>query len=109
MNKKSKLTKSILETAEDMAAIGIISQKDHEKITMRHLKKKGMPIIKPMSSKEIKSIREKAHLSQAAFAKHLNLTVGYVSKLECGEKQPKGALLALLNVIRRQGFDCISC
>jgi hypothetical protein len=35
---------------------------------------------------------------------YLNLTVGYVSQLERGVKQPKGPALALLNVIRRKGL-----
>ncbi len=38
------------------------------------------------------------------FARYLNLTVGYVSQLERGVKQPKGPALALLNVIRRKGL-----
>jgi len=46
-------------------------------------------------------------MSQAVFARHLNLTVGYVSQLERGTKQPTGAALALLNVIRRKGIEAI--
>jgi len=46
-------------------------------------------------------------MSQAAFARTLNLSVGYISQLERGTKQPKGPALALLNVIRRKGFDAI--
>jgi putative transcriptional regulator len=41
------------------------------------------------------------------FARYLNLTVGYVSQLERGVKQPKGPTLALLNVIRRKGLEAI--
>jgi putative transcriptional regulator len=52
-------------------------------------------------------LREKAHLSQAVFARHLNLTVGYVSQLERGAKRPTGAALVLLNVIRRKGLEVI--
>lgn len=106
MNKKSRLAKAILETANDMASLGIIDQKDYEKITIRHLKGK-LPVIDPMTSEEIRSLREKAHLSQAAFASYLNLTVGYISQLERGLKEPTGAVLALLNIIRRRGFDVI--
>ena len=51
--------------------------------------------------------RERANLSQAVFARYLNLTVGYVSQLERGTKQPKGPALALLNVIRRKGLEAI--
>jgi len=52
-------------------------------------------------------MRESANLSQAAFARYLNLTPGYISQLERGTKQPKGPALALLNVIRRKGFEAI--
>lgn len=107
MNRKSRLTQAILETADDMVNCGIIEEKDHKKITMRHLKKANLPIIDPMTSEEIKSLREQAHLSQAAFASYLNLTVGYISQLERGLKEPTGAVLTLLNVIRRKGFEVI--
>jgi putative transcriptional regulator len=46
-------------------------------------------------------------LSQAALAKYLNLTTGYVSQLERGTKQAKGPALALLNVIRRKGIEVV--
>jgi putative transcriptional regulator len=52
-------------------------------------------------------LRERANLSQAVFARCLNLTSGYISQLERGTKQPKGPALALLNVIRRKGFEAI--
>ena len=61
----------------------------------------------PISGEEIRTLREKANLSQAAFARYLNLTVGYISQLERGMKQPKGPALALLNVIRRKGLEAI--
>jgi putative transcriptional regulator len=47
---------------------------------------------------------KKAHF---VFARHLNLTVGYVSQLERGAKRPTGAALVLLNVIRRKGLEVI--
>ena len=103
--KSSRVKEAILETAGDMLASGIISEKNYEKITLRHIKKEKLPKIDPMTSEEIKALREKAHLSQAAFASYLNLTVGYISKLERGLKEPTGAVLALLNVIRRKGLD----
>jgi putative transcriptional regulator len=62
---------------------------------------------KPIGCREIRTLREKANMSQAAFARSLNLSVGYISQLERGTKQPKGPALALLNVIRRKGFEVI--
>lgn len=102
----NRITKELLEMAKGMHKVGILDDKAHEKITMRHLKEK-IPTIDSMTSEEIRSIREKAHLSQAAFARYLNLTVGYISQLERGIKEPTGAVLALLNIIRRKGLDII--
>ena len=61
----------------------------------------------PIASDEIRAIREREHISQAVFANHLNLTVGYISQLERGLKHPTGALLALLNVVRHKGLNAI--
>jgi putative transcriptional regulator len=40
-------------------------------------------------------------------ARHLNLTVGYVSQLERGAKRAASPALALLDVIRRKGVEAI--
>jgi putative transcriptional regulator len=104
--KSSRLTKAILETAQDMWEGGIIDETAYEKITMRHLGEKR-PKMDPITSEEIRALRERAHLSQAVFASYLNLTVGYISQLERGVKRPRGAALALLNVIRRKGINAI--
>jgi transcriptional regulator with XRE-family HTH domain len=61
-------------------------------------------VAEPTNGVEIRALRERGRLSQAAFARYLNLTVGYISQLERGVKQPKGPALALLNVIRRKGL-----
>jgi putative transcriptional regulator len=41
------------------------------------------------------------------FARYLNVTAGYVSQLQRGDKTPTGPALVLLNVIRRKGIDTI--
>ena len=105
--KLSKFAEAILETAGDMHRIGMMDDETYHKITVRHLGVQPPPTAKPMSGEEIRSLRESANLSQAAFARYLNLTTGYISQLERGAKQPKGPALALLNVIRRKGFEVI--
>jgi putative transcriptional regulator len=108
MTKKlSKITEALLETASDMHRIGVMDDETYHKITVRHLGVEALPTAKPISAKEIRSLRERANMSQAAFARSLNLSVGYISQLERGAKQPKGPALALLNVIRRKGFEVI--
>jgi putative transcriptional regulator len=112
MAKKAKtnrrLTEELLETAQDMRSSGLMSKAAHEKITMRHLGE-GLPAPEPvaLSGKQIRAMREKAHLSQAVFAHYLKLTVGYVSQLERGAKRPTGPALVLLDVIRRKGIEAI--
>ena len=105
--KPNRLDEAINEMADDMHRLGIMDTATHEKITLRHLGKQPLDAAEPISGEEIRALREQAHLSQAAFARYLNLTVGYVSQLERGTKQPKGPALALLNVMRRKGVGVI--
>ncbi|HEY1646435.1 MAG TPA: helix-turn-helix domain-containing protein [Terracidiphilus sp.] len=105
--KNSRLAKALLETAGDMKRLGIMDKSAHEKITLRHVRELAPGAAKPVSGNEIRKMREEANLSQAAFARFLNLTVGYVSQLERGAKQPKGPALALLNIVRRKGIEVI--
>jgi putative transcriptional regulator len=103
----SRLTKALLETADDMRRAGVIDALTHAKVTLRHLGNKADVVTEPISGPEIRKLREDAHLSQAVFARYLNLTVGYVSQLERGAKRPSGPALVLLNVIRRKGIEAI--
>jgi putative transcriptional regulator len=103
----SRLTKALLETADDMRRSGVICPAAHDKITMRHLGSMAEPAVEPMTGDDIRQVRERAHLSQAVFARYLKLTVGYVSQLERGTKRPSGPALVLLNVIRRKGIAAI--
>ena len=107
MQNPSRLTKALLETADDMRRSGVMSAATHEKITLRHLGGRPEPGAEPMTEEEIRLLRERAHLSQAVFARHLNLTTGYVSQLERGAKRATGPALALLYIIRRKGIEAI--
>jgi putative transcriptional regulator len=105
--KRSNLTAALLETTEGLHRVGMLSDEAYEKITVRHLGPDAPPTAAPISPQEIRTVREEAHLSQAALARYLNLTTGYVSQLERGTKQAKGPALALLNVIRRKGIEAL--
>ena len=105
--KPSRLTAALLQTADDMRRAGVMDSVTHEKITLRHLGDKAEAEPAPIAPEEIRALRERAHLSQAVFARYLNLTVGYVSQLERGAKRPTGPALVLLNVIRRRGIEAI--
>jgi putative transcriptional regulator len=109
MNKprKSKLSKALLETADGMHRVGVLSDAAYTKITKRHIGAVKAATVAPLTPREIRSLRERANMSQAVFAHHLNLTTGYVSQLERGVKHPTGPALVLLNVIRRRGIEAI--
>jgi putative transcriptional regulator len=103
----SELTKALLETADDLHGAGLMTHATFEKITVRHLGPKAPAMAAPITGEEIRHVREKAHLSQAAFAKYVGLTTGYVSQLERGAKLAKGPTLTLFNVIRRLGVEVL--
>ena len=105
--KNSSVVEEILETAGDLHRHGLLDDEEYRQITVRHLGVQPAPTAKPIKSVEIRRMRERANMSQAAFARSLNLSAGYISQLERGTKQPKGPALALLNVIRRKGFEAI--
>src|SRR5258705_10927024 len=104
----TRLTEEVLETVKDLRASRLMSKAAHEKITMRYLGEgiAASPAVVP-TGKEIRAIREKAHLSRSVFAHCLKLTVGYLSQLELGAKRPTGPTLVLLDVIRRKGIQAI--
>jgi putative transcriptional regulator len=105
--KPSRLTKALLETADDMRRVGVMDDATHKKITLRHLSDKAAGKDETITAKDIRELRERAHLSQAVFARYLKLTTGYVSQLERGAKRPTGPALVLLNIIRRKGIEVI--
>ncbi|MGI4802116.1 MAG: helix-turn-helix domain-containing protein [Janthinobacterium lividum] len=56
----------------------------HAKITLRHLGN-STGAAEPISGEEIRQVRKQAHLSQAVFARCLNVTTGYVSQLDAAQ------------------------
>ena len=94
---------ALLEMAQD----GLLSPKLSEKITMRVLGAQGAPRPRPLTPGEIRSLRERANMSQAVFARLLNVTAGYISQIERGAKRPTGPALAMLSVIKRKGIQAI--
>lgn len=104
--KPTRLTRALLETADDMRRVGVLDAAGHARITLRHLGTE-MGTVEQLTGDEIRAVRERAHLSKAVFARYLNLTVGYVSQIERGAKRPTGPALVLLNLIRRKGIEAI--
>jgi putative transcriptional regulator len=101
-----RIDEALLELATDFRG-SIVSEATADKITMRILGKQNFPAATQtaLSPTEIRALR--GNLSQAVFARILNITTGYVSQLERGAKRPEGSTLALLSVIKRKGIEAI--
>lgn len=109
MAKKTDPSARIDEALLEMAQDGLLTKTTADKITMRILGKQTFPAatLAELTPDDIRMLREQAHMSQAVFAKILNVTVGYISQLERGTKRPTGVALAMLNVIKRKGIAAI--
>ena len=103
MKYKSPVSESIHSIASALHDIGVIDKK-----TMRDFDKSCLTEIKPLSSEDIKAIREKEALSQAAFAIYLNVGKNHVSAWERGVKKPSGAALKLLTIVKNKGIEAIA-
>jgi len=107
-NPNIRLAAEMAELADGMLAAKIMDAATHQKITRREIAaSQTAPAATPIDPETIRALRESANLSQAVFARFLNLTAGYVSKLERGFVTPAGPTLALLNIIRRKGIEAI--
>jgi putative transcriptional regulator len=101
-----RVDEALFELARDFRGT-LLSNETADKITMRILGDNAPAKPAPLEPEEIRAIREDAHMSQAVFAAILNITTGYLSKLERGAIRPTGPALAMLNVIRRKGIDAV--
>jgi len=100
---QSDSLEALHETAQGLHRIGLIDTK-----TMRDFDASCLTIVEKLSAKEIAEVRKREGVSQAVFAKYLNVTVGLVSQWERGEKQPRGASLKLLSLVRKKGLEAIA-
>jgi len=65
-------------------------------------------LVRKLSPAEIAALRERVGVSQAVFARYLNVTPGLVSQWERGIKHPRGAALKLLTLVNHSGLEGIA-
>lgn len=99
----TKILAVIHETASDLNEAGLM-----DKRTLREFDNMCLTPVCPLSPDEIRNIRVRERVSQAVFARHLNVTTSLVSKWERGEKQPAGPSLKLLTLVQKKGLDAIA-
>jgi putative transcriptional regulator len=100
---KSDVLQSVHETVSGLHRIGLINEK-----TMREFDASCLTTVIDLTPKQIAQVRKHTGVSQAVFAKHLNVSVTSVSKWERGEKKPCGASLKLLTLVQKKGLDVIA-
>lgn len=74
----------------------------HEKLTLRTTALKLPPPIKPLKPKEIVALRHRFGVSQAVFARLLNVPKVTEISWEKGRRKPTGAALRLLDLARKK-------
>jgi putative transcriptional regulator len=94
---------AIHETAEGLHGAGLM-----DKQTMRKFNDACLTPVHPMSAQDIKALREREGVSQAVFARYLNVTTGLISQWERGEKHPQGASLKLLSLVARNELSMVA-
>ena len=99
---RSEIAEAMHETVRGMHRLGLV-----DKQTMRDFDVRCLTSIEDLKPEDIVEMREQAGVSQAVFARALNVTTDYVSKIERGAKRPSGSTLKLLSLVRRKGFDAI--
>jgi putative transcriptional regulator len=99
---RSEIAEAMHETVRGMHRLGVV-----DKTTMRDFDVRCLTNVEDLSATDIVAMRETAGVSQAVFARALNVTTDYVSKIERGAKRPSGSTLKLLSLVRRKGFDAI--
>lgn len=94
---------AIHETASDLHDAELM-----DKRTMRRFDELCLTPVRPLVAAEIRALRERERVSQAVFARHLNVTTGLISQWERGEKKPVGPSLKLLSLVQEKGLESIA-
>lgn len=103
----TRMRREIVGAMRGLRKVGAVSGEELEKTTLRMLGKDAVPKVEAMSSAEIVAVREGAGISQAVLAAFMNVAVNTVSQWERGVRQPTGAALKLLNVVKHNGLDAL--
>ncbi len=105
--KKSDITKKrLLQEAHEMAS-ELHSAGAINLTTMREFDALCISETHELSASKIKKIRQIAGVSQAVFAKIINVSVAAIKQWERGERKPSVAALKLLNLVESKGLDII--
>ena len=96
---RQDIREMILETYQDLYDGKAINE-----ITLREINAMCLPAVRAYGPRAIVRIRRRLKLSQAVFAKFLNVSISTIQKWEIGNKHPSGSALKLLNIVDEKGL-----
>ena len=99
---RSPIAETVHEGVKGLHRLGLV-----DKTTMREFDLRCLTVVEPLSARDIQKLRSREGVSQAVFARCLNVTTTYVSQIERGEKSPRGATLKLLSLIQKKGLEAV--
>ena len=102
MAKRKTLLGVVHKTAQGLHRAGVLDVK-----TMRQFDVLCLPRLRAYTPSQIRRLRARSRASQAVFAAYLNTSVSTVQKWECGQKQPNGPSLKLLNLVEKKGLQAL--
>jgi putative transcriptional regulator len=105
--KPNRLDRELEEMGKALHRLGALSDDEYDKITMRDAMLDNIERAGPPNPREIVAIREGARMSQAVFARLLDVSPGTLSKWERGELTPRGPAGRLLRIIKRKGIEAV--
>ena len=100
---KSEALAAAHEAAQGLAEAGVMAKR-----TMRAFDELCLTPVEEMDPEDIRALRIRERVSQAVFARYLNVTTSLVSQWERGEKRPRGASLKLLTLVARNGLAAVA-
>jgi putative transcriptional regulator len=103
----ARMRVELIETARGLHRVGIVGARTLEKITARDIDLEKFPLLEPPRGAEIVAMRERENMSQAVFARVLNIGTSTLSQWEREEKRPRGAAARLLAVVKQKGVQAV--
>jgi putative transcriptional regulator len=101
-NGREDILSVVYESAADLFELGLI-----DKETMHRFDEMCLTPVHDFGSDDIRALREREQVSQAVFARYLNVNKSLVSQWERGEKRPAGPSLKLLALVESKGLASI--
>ncbi len=99
---KNRLLQEAHEMVKDLHDAGIADM-----TTMREFDALCISQTHDLSPTKIKKIRRCSGVSQAVFAKIINVSVAAIKQWERGERKPSGPALKILNLVEAKGLEAI--